>query len=558
MALATSRQQRNAFAALGATAVLALGAVLAWRWTGQLDGGGSLAEVAMDASTPEPVFIPETKPTLVDVLDIPEASERTSAATRVKASSTPRSKSERPSSKKKRTKKEKSKSKRKAGADEVMITGPNRQIRFTPIIDAYKVPDINLGVPMTLSARAMAGDVGKTHSKSGLIHDAPTLAFPYGRAQNPMDRGHLVVDHPGALPVTLDPRRIRWSSDGSDLVAAPTVRLQPIGLRVALGGILIKKGRGQSGRAKGAVTPFHGTASLVAIDRRGDLEVLDSMGIGFGTSKKDGLRYGTNAGSLYVLGIPEAPSMAADLIEITREVAAQKMDGSTLQLPTGLRGRRPTRLKFEVLDPFSQPLKDAEVRAVVDPDMIGLRDRRGSPIRFGQFLFVKQPGDASGQEVSGGKALRLGLGLARETVVGATAENGQVVLQGVHPQVCLFKVKSPFGDEAFVEFPVTDTEAPQLTVAPLAAIEVHCPAIWREDDAGREAWSRAKVKLSGRSKMLPFLKADKNARGPRRYLVPAKSMVTITCEAKGTPKMSAEIRGPGQRGLTTHFPKPDE
>ena len=114
-----TRSQRNAAAALSSVAVFAVAALVAWRWTGQLDAGAPLTEVAIDASTPEPQVRAEVATALVDVLDLPDVKETARQGTRRAATLAPGVGGSGESSAKEDT--EEAESKKAAGADDVLL-----------------------------------------------------------------------------------------------------------------------------------------------------------------------------------------------------------------------------------------------------------------------------------------------------------------------------------------------------------------------------------------------------------------------------------------------------
>ena len=538
----TTRRRKNAWAATGALLAVAVVAVFAWRWTSGLEGGGVMTELAMDADTPVPEFIPQAAPELVDVLDTPTRTKTSRPSARA---STPRP----VTASRTKSKKEQKKELRKKAAAE-SSSGLNHvplafECRITPTIETHLVPDLDYGLPVTLSFAPMPGKSEFNASTTGYLDARPTLTCALSTNASGVPR--LVVDHPSALRTTTDLQS--WSTNGNQLTGSVTVRLKPIGLRVEVN---------RSGPSSSDSHGFDGTATLVALDDRGNLEFLDSTSIGTQHRKVQLLRYGKTPGEIFILGTPNSASASASILEITAEVAARAMDGSRLELPTGLGGKTPLPVKFEVVDPFGEPLKGATVTATVNPHYVARHTLSGQPVAFGEFVFVKHMGDGMGQAVRNGQVTPLNLGLARVMGEDSTGANGQAILHGFNTRVSRFTVESPFGDSAPVEFKVESTEAFQVTCAPLGAVEVHCPAVWRKDDEGRDAWARAKVKLSGKSKMLPFTKADARSRSPRRFLVPAHNTIKVTCQAKGTPKMSGKVDGPGRREITSFFPKPTE
>ena len=538
------RRRKNAFATAGALVTVTVAAIFAWRWTSGMDGAGVATELAMDTETPAPTFRPEEAPTLVDVLDAPERTKRNRPATRATRSPSDQAAGARSKSKKKKRTKERSPSS-KASEGDGQPGSIKLQCSVTPSIDTNLVPDLNYDLPITLSFAPQDGGAGLGASTTKWISDRPTLTFALTGSSKALPR--LVVDHPDALRSAVAIKE--WSHQGNELWAAPLVKLRPIGLKVQLG---------TTTASKAQTHPFQGTATLVALDSNGNIQVLDSTGVGPQLTETKPLRYGKSSGEIYIIGTPSSAVAGAGLIEITGEVGGRPMDGAQLLLPTGLRGRTPAPIKFEVIDPFGEPLKDATVTARINERYVGRRTRSGLPVQFGGFVFVRSPGRGSGESIRNGQVRYLSLGLARAVVEDATSANGEAILHGVDRRVSTFTVKSPFGDRAPVEFQVEETSAFQITCAPLGGVEIHCPIAWRKDDEGRDAWARAKVKLSGKSNMLPFSTHDAQARNPRRFLVPASRTIKVTCAASGHPKMSGELTGPGQRQIATFFPEASE
>lgn len=547
----STRRQKNAWAAYGALAALAAAAFIAWRWTGSLEEAAAPEEVAMQASSPAPGVAPTDEPILVDVLDVPAEPARTAPVSPQQLRPQTQASSARPRAKE-AVKGESAKG-RKAKEADAPITSSSIQCSIAPLIETYQVPDLNYGLPVTLSMVPLAGDVRATASKTGLIESRPVLTFPLKLGATARSELQLVVDHPDAMRETIRIRR--WGHQSGSMSAAPSVVLRPIECRIELGRMQIVT---KKDRAANRPSWFSGTAYLVALEAGGGLRVIDSLGVGIQERRHRQLRYEQTGGQTLVLGIPGTPTAGADLIELSQEAQDFPSDGSVHVLPISLRGWTPTPIQLEIMSPFGELLKDATVTATVNGDYVARRDQWSNPVRFGEFVFVKDSGLGNGQSVSGGEASRANLGLARANVSGTSGANGLVKLAGIDARVYTFQVESPFGDVARIRVGTRNTTAPQVVVAPMGGIEVHCPLIWRKDEAGRAAWARAKVKLSGRSKRLPFSKADARARSPRRFLVPASREITIRCEAKGSPKMSRTIQGPGQREVTAHFPEPSK
>ncbi|WP_145197614.1 hypothetical protein [Planctomycetes bacterium Poly30] len=418
-----------------------------------------------------------------------------------------------------------------------------------PLIDAHRIRLFDPGHPVQL----IADYGGSRATGSGFLLEQPSVQL----VDRPVQDAPVVVltvDHLDALPTSVKIYPSSWGMDGLTFTATPTVTLVPMDGRLRLASRPADRPRPGEVRKS-----FSGRCALVTIRENGDVQVLDSLSFGEREARRAPmLRFTTESTWTVILGIPESPAMAGDLIDVSALLEGDDDPENVVQVPTTLRGIRPPRHRFEVLDPFQEPVAGCQLQARVDPSVISVFDARGLPVQVDGFVFVKSSArspDVNAQVCRKGGVELQPIGLARVSALAESTASGEAILEGLHAGIHLVDVVSPFGDREPLDQNLVVSGGPQVARAPVVGLSVQCPVEWRQSEEGRKAWARATVELSGDHRALTFTGRDAESLQPRRYLIRPGQPMTVTCTASGQEPTTAPVAAQPSQAVAVAFPK---
>ncbi|MEM8713202.1 MAG: hypothetical protein AAGG01_19835, partial [Planctomycetota bacterium] len=330
------------------------------------------------------------------------------------------------------------------------------ELIVTPNFDLSLVPDLNLGVPVSVSGSTHAyyGRSRKVPSLSGsvseFIGNLPTLKL--GSVASTRNLAATIrADHPDAMPKTVEIRPHRWGFDGSTYFSRTRIRLDPIHTRLQLD---------ELGSASVLAPPFltsdfDGSVRLILIDRHGNVETMDQYGrAGNGARQEPTLRFRPSSSEILIVGVPAQESSSGDVIDIASRLTSSSSaedagEGGVLYLRAGMRDVRPPRLDFEIVDPFREPVQGATIMASVDADLIARSTRSGGPVVVDGFVFVKEALSdplQAGQRLHRDQVGLMDMGFMRVGGAGKSSADGKASLVGLPFRAYEFRVRSPFGD----------------------------------------------------------------------------------------------------------------
>ncbi|MFT6830510.1 MAG: hypothetical protein ACJAZN_000664 [Planctomycetota bacterium] len=528
------RQRKNA-RAMGATLFAATCvALIAWRWAPRGEVESPPSTVVAQGGPMAPRAPTQKAPTLVQPGELDGPGDL--AAARSERTTAPRLKNKTARSTLEVDPKAKPKkpTKAKAPSDPGVEKYP---LIIRPSIDTRMIEVLDSGSPMTLSAVAPGG--GKRTRTVSFLGQRPSLKL--GAAPNTMAAAvAFTVDHPDAMPTVVGIHPEDWGFDGANFVVSPTVSLEPVEGRLHLA-----RSVPETLNALTRARRFSGQCALVNVDPWGSVRVMDSTDqSGPGVRRPPMLRFVRRPGRTFILGTPESPAATGDLIEVTGQLNGGSDPKSLLKVPTMLRGMTPPPLRFSVVDPFGEPVKGDWIVGAVPHDAIALLDQHGAPVIYDDFVFTtsKPVGHYVGGQLYDGQTVSpTPLALVRMGGGAETDAGGEALIKGHHVGIHRFYVRSHFGTILPLMTEVESSDVTQLVKSPVVGLEVFCPLEWQNSKEGREAWARAKVEVSGKSRPLPWKGVESSTARARRYLVPSNTPLTVTCTAKGRPVATARV-----------------